>query len=243
MTRILLLGGTAEANRMAEALAKAGLAAVYSYAGRTETPAPQPIPVRIGGFGGVARMRAYLRDEGITRVVDATHPFADAISFNAHEACTAEGIPLIALERAPWVPVGGYPWTRVEDTLAAVAALQGPRRRVFLAIGRQELALFAAQPQHRYLVRLVDAPTAPLPLPDVEVVVARGPYELAGDMQLLRDHAIEVLVTKNAGGKGAVAKLGAAMALGLEIVMIDRPMLPPRRAARNVKEVMDWLAT
>jgi precorrin-6A/cobalt-precorrin-6A reductase len=241
MKRILLLGGTDDANRMAKAIATAGLAAIYSLAGRTAEPVAQPIPVRIGGFGGITGIRTYLREEGITHVVDATHPFAAEISANAVAACKAEGIPLIALERQPWVPIEGYQWTRVADIPAAVAALEGPPKRVFLAIGKQQLAPFAAQPQHRYLLRMVDAPTEPLPLPDAEVVVARGPFELAGDLKLLRDHAIEVVVTKNAGGKGAVAKIAAAMSLGLEVVMIDRPAIPPRPQAKSVKEVMAWL--
>lgn len=241
MTRILLIGGTGEANRMADAIAKAGLAGVYSFAGRTEAPVAQPIPVRVGGFGGVDGLRAYLRDEGITHVIDATHPFAAEISFNTVAACTAEGIPLIALERPPWVPVAGHQWTRVADIPAAVAALEGPAHRVFLAIGRQQLEPFAAQPQHRYLLRLVDAPTDPLPLPNADVVVARGPFDLAADIKLLRDHAIEIVVAKNAGGKGAVSKIAAAMTLGLKVVMIDRPALPERPVSQSVAGVMAWL--
>jgi precorrin-6A/cobalt-precorrin-6A reductase len=112
---------------------------------------------------------------------------------------------------------------------------------VFLAIGRQHLDPFAAQPQHRYLLRLVDAPTGPLPLPVADVVVARGPFDVAGDTALMRDHKTEVIVAKNAGGKGAVAKIAAARALGLPVVMIDRPVIPPRPVARTVAAVMDWL--
>lgn len=241
MTRILLLGGTTEANLVAQAVAKAGLAGVYSYAGRTEAPMGQPIHMRVGGFGGVEGLRAYLQAEGISHVIDATHPFAAQMSTNAVAACTAEGIPLIALERAPWAPGEGDRWTHVQDILAAVAALAGPPQRVFLAIGRQHLDPFAAQPQHHYLLRLVDAPADPLPLPQAEVVVARGPFGVAGDTALMQAHGTEVVVAKNAGGKGAVAKIAAARDLGLPVVMIDRPSVPERRVARTVGQVMDWL--
>ncbi|MBA3909170.1 MAG: cobalt-precorrin-6A reductase [Rhodobacter sp.] len=241
MTRILLLGGTTEANLMARAIAEAGLAGVYSYAGRTEAPMGQPIHMRVGGFGGVTGLRAYLTAESITHVIDATHPFAAQMSRNAVSACEASGIPLIALERAPWTAGEGDRWTMVPDLPAAVAALAGPPRRVFLGIGRQNLEPFAAQPQHHYLLRLVDAPTGPLPLPQADVVVARGPFDVAGDSALMRDHGTEVVVAKNAGGKGAVAKIAAARALGLPVVMIDRPMIPPRPVARSVAAVMDWL--
>jgi precorrin-6A/cobalt-precorrin-6A reductase len=240
MTRILLLGGTTEANLMAEAIAKAGLAGVYSYAGRTDAPMGQPIHMRVGGFGGVEGLRAYLQAEGISHVIDATHPFAAQMSTNAVAACEAEGVPLIALERAPWVAGEGDRWTLVPDIAAAVVALNGPPQRVFLAIGRQHIDAFAAQPQHQYLLRLVDTPTGPLPFP-AEVVVARGPFDVAGDTALMQEHGTEVVVAKNAGGKGAVAKIAAARALGLPVVMIDRPAIPPRRVARSVAEVMAWL--
>jgi precorrin-6A/cobalt-precorrin-6A reductase len=201
----------------------------------------QPIHMRVGGFGGVQGLCDYLAAERITHVIDATHPFAAGMSSNAVAACMASGVPLIALERAPWVAGADDRWTHVADIPAAVAALAGPPKRVFLAIGRQHLEPFAAQPQHHYLLRLVDAPTGPLPLPQADVVVARGPFTLAADSELMRDHGTEVIVAKNAGGKGAVAKIAAARALGLPVVMIDRPAIPPRRVAHTVAEVMAWL--
>lgn len=227
---------------MAQAIAKAGLAGVYSYAGRTEAPMGQPIHMRVGGFGGVEGLQTYLKAEGISHVIDATHPFAARMSSNAVAACADTGTPLIALERAPWTPGEGDRWTAVPDLAAAVAALDGPPRRVFLAIGRQHVDAFAAQPQHRYLLRLVDQPTGPLPFA-ADVVVARGPFDVAGDTDLMREHRTELVVAKNAGGKGAVAKIAAARALGLPVVMIDRPAIPPRKVARTVAEVMAWLGT
>ena len=239
--RVLLLGGTTEAARMARALAEAGVEAVYSYAGRTEAPVAQPLPVRVGGFGGVAGLVAYLKVEGITHLVDATHPFAAQMSRNAVEACAATGTPLIALEREPWQAAEGDRWKHVPDLAGAVAALGETPRRVFLAIGRQTLDAFAGAPQHHYLLRLVDPPTEPLPLPQAEAVIARGPFTVEGDRALLTDHRIEVIVAKNAGGAGAEAKLVAARELGLPVILIDRPWVPERRVARTVGEVMAWL--
>lgn len=226
---------------MARALADAGMEAVYSYAGRTEAPVAQPLPVRLGGFGGVAGLVSYLQAEGITHLVDATHPFAVKMSSNAVAACAVTGLPLIALERKPWQAKEGDRWTHVADLDAAVAALGEAPRRVFLAIGRQNLAAFARAPQHHYLLRLVDPPTEALPLPRAEAVIARGPFEVAGDRALLLDHRIEVIVAKNAGGAGAEAKLIAARDLGLPVILIDRPLVPERKVARSVDEVMAWL--
>lgn len=242
MTRILLLGGTTEASRLARALADARMDAVFSYAGRTDAPVAQPLPMRVGGFGGVEGLADYLTREGITHVVDATHPFAAQMSRNAIAACAQTGTPLIALERAPWQAQAGDDWCHVADIDAAVAALPDDPARVFLAIGKQTLAPFAAKAQHHYLLRLVDPPEVPPPLPQATVVIDRGPFDAAADTALLRDHAITHIVAKNAGGAGAEAKLIAARALRLPVILIDRPALPPRRVVPSVEEVMAWLA-
>lgn len=197
--------------------------------------------MRVGGFGGVAGLAEYLRREGISHVVDATHPFAAQMSRNAIAACDLTGLPLIALERPAWAPGSGDTWQRVADIEAAVAALPDAPARVFLAIGKQTLAPFAARPQHHYLLRLVDPPEAALPLPQTTVVIARGPFDAAGDTALLQAHGIGHIVAKNAGGAGAEAKLTAARALRLPVILIDRPALPPRPVAATVAEVMGWL--
>ena len=239
--RILILGGTTEASLLARATADAGFDAVFSYAGRTDAPVAQPLPTRTGGFGGVAGLIDYLIAEDISHVVDATHPFAAQMTRNAVSACTALQLPLIALERKPWIATPQDTWTHVQDTAAAVAALPDRPARVFLAIGKQTLADFAAKPQHHYLLRLVDPPQDPLPLPNTTIIVARGPFTAAGDIALMQAHTITHIVAKNAGGKGAQAKLAAARHLHLPLIMIDRPTLPARHIARTIVDLMDWL--
>ena len=239
--RILLLGGTTEASHLAQHLAAAGVDAVFSYAGRTLDPVAQPLPTRTGGFGGVEGLTGYLTTTGTTHVIDATHPFAAQMSRHAFDACTALNLPLIALQRSPWAAGPDDDWTHVTDTAAAVAALPDAPARVFLAIGRQTLQAFAAKPQHHYLLRLVDPPDGPLPLPRCTVLLSRGPFETVGDTLLLQQHHITRLVAKNAGGSGARAKLDAARSLDLPVILIDRPALPPRAIAEDVAQVMDWL--
>ncbi|WP_084580928.1 cobalt-precorrin-6A reductase [Sphingomonas azotifigens] len=242
MPNVLLLGGTTEASALARLLAARGIAATLSYAGRTEHPRPQPIPVRVGGFGGVAGLAAHLRDQGITHLVDAIHPFAATMSANAVAAAEAAGVPLLALTRPAWRPGEGDRWRHVPDVAGAVAALEGPARRVLLALGRQHVHAFAAQPQHHYVLRFVDAPPAPPPLPDHHLLVDRGPFTPEGDRALIETHRVDLVICKNAGGSGAEAKLIAARALGLPVLMIDRPALPPRREVSSPEAVLDWLA-
>ena len=241
MTRpkVLVLAGTTEARRLADAMAEAGVAGIVSFAGRVERPAPHALPSRTGGFGGPDGLAAHIRAEGITHVVDATHPFAAQMSCNAVAAARAAGIPLIALTRPAWEPGPGDDWTRVPDVAAAAAWLDRPRMRVMLAVGRMHLPEFAANPQHAYLLRLVDP--APVPFPDAEAVIERGPFTEADDRALMERHSIQLVVSKNAGGTGARAKLDAARALGLPILMIDRPALPEREEARGPREVLDWI--
>lgn len=241
--RVLILGGTTEANQLARAVAQdRQIDAILSIAGRTENPTRPPTGWRLGGFGGIDGLVDYLRAENIARVVDATHPFAAQMSAHAIAACAATGVPLLALERQPWQRTPGDRWTEVDDLEAAAAALGKAPRRVFLGIGRQSLKTFAAYPQHSYLVRLVDLPRAPLPLPDAEVIVARGPYEVAGDRTILENFCADIVVAKNAGGDAASAKIEAARDLALPVVMVRRPYIPQRHTVESVAEVLRWLS-
>ncbi|MBZ4021628.1 cobalt-precorrin-6A reductase [Rhodobacter sp. TJ_12] len=242
MTRLLLLGGTTEASRLAKTLADQGFDAVFSYAGRTDRPVPQPLPTRVGGFGGVDGLCAFLKAENITHVIDATHPFAAQMSTNAVAACAQTGVPLCAFERAPWAAQTGDQWTHVPDLEGAIAALPHEPARVFLAIGKQNLAAFNAAPQHFYLLRLVDPPGEMLPLQNARAVVARGPFDVQGDSDLLRSENITHIVAKNAGGAGAEAKLIAARALRIPVILIDRPPVPQRSIRATLDEVLHWLA-
>lgn len=237
---ILLLGGTTEASHLARLLAETGVKATFSYAGRTDAPIAQPLPTRIGGFGGAEGLAQYLRDHQITHVIDATHPFAAQMSLNAIAACAQTGTPLLALERPAWTPGIGDNWTHVAGISEAVLALPESPARIFLAIGKQHLAPFATKPQHHYLLRLVDAPEG-LPLPDAQAIVAKGPFTVDGDSALLADHKITHIVAKNSGGSGARAKLLAARALGLPVILIDRPGLPNRQIATSPEEALAWL--
>lgn len=240
--RVLLLGGTTEASLMARALAEARVDAIFSYAGRTQTPSAQPLPLRTGGFGGVAGLAAYLRTHAITHLIDATHPFAARMSRNAIAACAETGVKLLALERPAWAPGPADDWRFVASPEDARAALPEVPARIFLAIGKQSLAIFATRPEHFYLLRLVDAPAAPLPLPNAAFVLARGPFTLENDLALLREHRITLVVAKNAGGEGARAKLDAARALRLPVLMISRPALPLRDVAQTPEAALRWLA-
>lgn len=242
--RVLVLGGTLDASRLAQALAQAGVDGIFSYAGRTHAPIAQPLPTRVGGFGGVAGLQDFLEAERITHVVDATHPFAAQMSSNAVLACAEAGVPLLALERPAWQAQSGDVWQHVPDIAAAVQALPAEPARVFLAIGRQHLAPFLACAQHWYLLRLVDPvlnSVLDLPAQRGHVVLDRGPFTLEGDRALLQLHGITHVVSKNSGGAGAQAKLMAAWERSLPVILIDRPFIPARPTVSTVEGVCAWM--
>jgi precorrin-6A/cobalt-precorrin-6A reductase len=238
---VLILGGTGEARELAARLAGVpGLRVVSSLAGRIRDPALPAGEVRIGGFGGVAGLTAWLRGEAAAAVVDATHPFARTISAIAAAACAAAGTPLLGLVRDPWTAGPADVWHEVDSLAAAASLLPSMGSRVFLTSGRQELSEFAALDQLWFLIRCVDPPAGPLP-PAREVILARGPYDAAAELQLMRDHGIDVLVTKNSGGALTSGKLAAARELGVPVVMVRRPALPDVPRCSSAAEAADWV--
>jgi precorrin-6A/cobalt-precorrin-6A reductase len=240
--RILILGGTTEASRLAARLAgDARFDATLSYAGRTAVPAAQPVPTRIGGFGGVAGLQAYLKAERIEAVVDATHPFAAGMSLNAAAACAASGVPLVAFSRPPWTPVEGDRWIVVPDNRAAVAALGPAPRAVLMTIGRLGIGELLAAPQHRYVIRTIDPPPASDLPPRHRLILDRGPFDVAAETALMRDEAIDVVVTKNAGGSATYPKIAAARALGLPVILVEPPARPAVPLVHDVEAVLAFL--
>lgn len=242
MQHILILGGTSEARRLGERLAgRTGLAAILSLAGRTMAPAAQSVPVRIGGFGGVEGLREYLSAERIDALIDATHPYAATISANAVQAAMLADVPLLAIRRSPWIATTGDLWIEAADMPDAVRLIGDAPRRVFLALGRNELAPFAGAPQHYYLVRSVDPVDPPLAVPHATYITARGPFAEADDRALLMENNIKIVVAKNSGGAAAYGKIAAARALGLTVVMLRRPLLPDAAHVETIEEAMAWL--
>ena len=227
---------------MAEYISKTDVKATISYAGRVERVRPQPIPKRIGGFGGIAGLTAYLESENITHVVDATHPFASQMSHNAIAACQQANIPLIALTRPAWQATEEDNWHEVPNIAAAAAALPNDSRRIMLAIGRMHLNQFYHRTEHFYLLRLVDAPDVPPAFPDHMTEISRGPFTTENDIALMQKHKIDLVVAKNAGGKGAYAKIAAARALGIKVIMITRPQIAGRCEVSSSEAVYHWLS-
>jgi precorrin-6A/cobalt-precorrin-6A reductase len=241
-TKLLILGGSGEAAALARALdGDARYDVTLSLAGRTSAPLQLPGKLRKGGFGGAEGLARTLRDEKFDLVIDATHPFADQIKANAIEATRLAGVPLLAIRRPPWTPIDGDNWILVESIEGAAVALGETARRVFLTTGRDELRPFAKASPHFYLLRSVEAP-APDELPaHVELIRARGPFRLEDELALLKEHAIDIIVTKNSGGGATYAKLEAARTLGLPVIMVRRPSLPEAQSVETVGEALQWL--
>ncbi len=240
---VLILGGTTEGYALAAALAqRAGLRVVNSLAGRTSNPRLPTGETRIGGFGGVEGLRDYLRGERPLAVIDATHPFAATMGTHAALACSACDIPLLRLQRPVWVPGPGDRWRGVGDWDQAVSALADlGARRVLLALGRQDLAPFTALPDPWFLVRCVTPPDPSPHFAHWELLLERGPFDLAAERALLGERRIDCIVCKNSGGTAGAAKLAAARELGIEVIMRERPTRPPTATAPDLAGALAWL--
>jgi precorrin-6A/cobalt-precorrin-6A reductase len=237
---VLLLGGTGEARRLAEALVADGVAVVSSLAGRTAEPVLPPGEVRVGGFGGAEGLAGWLRAEPVRAMVDATHPFAATITANAVAAAAATGTPLLRLQRPGWTEQPGDDWRWVDSLDEAARAVAG-YGHVFVTTGRRGLDAFAGLTAE-VLLRTVDPPEPPLP-PRTTVVLERGPFGLDDELALMREHRVDVVVTKDSGGGMTAAKLTAARQLGIPVVLVRRPPLPAGvRVVATVEEARSWLA-
>ena len=243
--RLLILGGTGEAVELARAAAArfgAALEVTTSLAGRTESPRLLAGRVRIGGFGGPARLAAYLTEHGIGRLIDATHPFATRISAAAHLACDQANVRRLILRRPPWRRHLLDRWIEVDNVAAAAAIIDRVGRRAWLTLGASEIPAFSAATAVHYLVRLVDPPRHTLPLRSYDVIVERGPFSVADEHSHIERNAIDVLVCKASGGGATEAKIIVARERALPVIMVRRPPPEPGEGVDTVEEALDWLA-
>jgi precorrin-6A/cobalt-precorrin-6A reductase len=237
--RVLILGGTGEARRLASALVDEGVDVVSSLAGRVADPLLPRGEVRVGGFGGAAGLVAWLRAHPVQSLVDATHPFAATMTASSAAAAAETGVPLLRLQRPGWSPRPGDDWRWVGSLAEAAVAVAG-FDSVFLTTGRQGLAAFAGL-TGRCVVRSVDPPSPPLP-ERTTVLLARGPFSVPDELALMREHHIDVVVTKDSGGAMTAAKLTAARELGLPVVLVRRPPVPPGvPTVATVEEALAWV--
>jgi precorrin-6A/cobalt-precorrin-6A reductase len=240
--RVLILGGTGDAAELAARVATIqGVEAITSLAGRTREPSIPMGDLRIGGFGGVAGLASYLCQMKIDLLIDATHPFATQISCNAAEAASEVGVPRLMLIRRPWQKVSGDRWIEVDTVEAAAKALLEAAQRVFLTVGRQELATFAHLNDIWFLMRIIDPPTPDAVMPPGFIICDRGPFALHHEREILIHHKIDTIVSKNSGGDAIYAKIIAARELGLSVVMVNRPAKPLGVHVTDVEGALGWL--
>ena len=239
--KVLLLAGTAEARALAGRLAgDARFDLVASLAGATRAPEAYAVPVRSGGFGGTAGLEKYIEDNDVEAIVDVTHPFARVMPQRAQALCARHGRPYLRLARPGWTPEPGDRWRVVKEAVQAAEEI-APGARVFLATGARSLGDFAALAAGRYVVaRVIDPPDRPFPFLQGQFLIGRPPFTVAGEIATFRAHGIDVLVAKNAGGP-ADAKLAAARALGLPVVLLNRPPPPPGDRVESVAAALAWL--
>ncbi|CAA6603625.1 Precorrin-6A reductase [Rhodospirillaceae bacterium LM-1] len=238
--RLLILGGTAQAAELARRI-DGDIGLISSLAGRMITLPDLPGRLRVGGFGGADGLAAYLRDERIGAVIDATHPFARNISAHAEQACQRQRVPLLTLARPPWLRDAADVWIFADDMAAAAALMPTLGTRAFLTIGRMELDAFRQVEQVWCLVRLIDKPERALPK-NWQLVLGRPPFSEQDEIRLMQERKIDLLVTKASGGDATFGKIAAARALKIPVLMIKRPRESGAAQASTVDEALTWIA-
>lgn len=242
MKRLLILGGTGDGVELArQAMVLPGLTVISSLAGRTTAPKNLVGTVRTGGFGGEAGLVEYLQAEQIDLVIDATHPFAAQISHHVAGAAQRVGIPWLMLIRPEWPRSLQDNWIEVDRIESAAAAIPTSAKRIFLTIGRQQLAPFAHLTDRWWLTRSIDPPDPSVLLPPGKLLLDRGPFQLAGELELLQEYQIQAIVSKNSGGDATYAKIVAARQLGLPVIMVQRPLRPEGERVGDIVSAIEWL--
>jgi len=242
MARVLILGGTGDAAELAAKVSVIpGFEVITSLAGRTCQPSVSLETVRVGGFGGSSGLAAYLHEQHIDLLIDATHPFAAQISWNAATAAKEVGIPHLMLVRPAWAKVAGDDWIEVESVEAAAAAIPATAQRVFLTIGRQQLAPFVQLTKIWFLMRTIDPPASDVAIPNGKLLFDRGPFSLEQERRLLQDYQIDAIVSKNSGGDATYAKLVAARELSIPVLIVKRPAMPTGEQVTDVVGALAWL--
>ena len=243
---VLILGGTSEAYELAEKLVLEaggqGFRILTSLRGSTQTPRLPQGDHRIGGFGGVDGLENFLREEEVSHVIDATHPFAEQISRNAVHACRSSQLPLIRLERPSWEPEFGDNWVLKLDLKSAAEWLMNHPQRVLLTTGHRDLDVFRDAHESFFLIRTIEPVSLPEGFPDAENLIARGPFSKDEEIALTRSWKISLLLCKNSGGEASFAKLLAARELSIPVLMVKRPELPEVSQTESIDEVVKWLA-
>ena len=234
--KILILGGTGEARELAERLTMHGHSVITSLAGRTSQPALPVGELRVGKFGGIPGLVAYLKARGIERLVDATHPYAGLISVNAVGAAQAAGVPLVRYMRPAWIEPEGAKWWYVRS-LGDAAGVLPSGATALITTGHEGLEQVLARDDCRLVVRLIEPPSEPLPR-HAKLILGRPPYTLAGERELFEQEGITHLVTKNSGGEQTWAKLEAARLVGAEVIMIARPVYGPAVEVGTVEDAV-----
>ena len=222
---LLILGGTADGRRLADFFYQQGLSVIYSVAGLVRKP-KLSCKVISGGFTQFGGLQVFIKKNGVTAIIDVTHPYAQIMSTTAVETAKACGIPCWRFHRPAWKAQRGDQW-RCFRQWPNLAAKLVTYRRVLLTCGQlnqKEFALLRAYANQKQWLRTAVKPRIDLPI-SAQWIKAMGPFNVDDEIQLMQSREIDVLVSKNSGGDATSAKLQAARELAIPVFMLERPTL------------------
>ena len=239
--KILIIGGTQEGNKLANYFKEHNLEYIISYAGVVEEVYKKKFKKRVGGFGGKIGIFNFIKQNKITHVIDASHPFSQKISLNTYNVCKSYNIPIITYTRKPWFERKNDNWIKVGDFNESADYLKGEAKNVFLAIGKKNLQVFKKYPQHCYLLRVINNQDINNLFPNQKCIAYNSKLNVEEEIKILKKYKIEVIVSKNSGGNLAYNKIIAARKLKIPVVIISRPKSLRSKKIYTLESLLEWL--
>lgn len=219
--KLLLIAGMGESVGLARDLsAIAGFEVICVTEGRAVARADPPAKIYDSLFETDEEFVRYVTDQRFDMVIDAAHPF----EFRLGALVLGLGLPYLRVMRDAWHPLPDETWINTASMKNAVAAISSGAR-VFLATGRGSVFAFENRPDVHVMCRQLAQHDRSFPLTNGEYIFGEGPFSVAAEMVVFQSLNVDHLVLRNSGSDQGRSKVDAACALGLKVIMIERPKM------------------
>lgn len=249
---ILLLAGTSDARELAIDLQQAG----YQVLATVVTDNAAQSLEKAGIKASVGRLEAeeiagMIRSNGISALVDASHPFAEEASRNAILGAQIAEVPYIRYERFQHEYEQSEHVTVVADYEEAAELAAERKGNILLTTGSKTLHIFAKKliglPDTRVIARMLPRKDnmekcEQLGIEQKNIIAMQGPFTKNLNKALYEQFQVTLMITKESGKQGAVdEKLEAALEMGIDTILIGRPKISYPNQYSCYEEILNHL--
>ena len=238
---ILILVGTGDSLKVADELCLHAEFKVYIFLDkRSRLRSNSKVAGEISSLRNEEFFHRFLIENGIEALIDASHPFDKESTELCKRVSKLADIKLTHFLRPPWTPTIDDNWTSVR-TLDEAAKIIPDGSNVFIATGRIGLEKFSKLTSSKFFIRRLGKVKLQCPLDNGKFIYGNPPFSLKDEISLFRSLKIDILVIKNVGGDGSFAKVEAARAMNISVIMIERPKESPINAITTIPEIFKWM--